>query len=175
MVKDLSRQGIRAELEQARDTFHLLLAQASPDDLRRRSRGTRWTNEQLLFHILFGYLVVRTLLVLVKVMARMPDPVSRGFASLLNSASSPFHVVNYWGSCMGARVIGPKRMGRAFDRVIASLQRHLSAETDSSLARGMHFPTRWDPFFTDVMTLADVYHYASQHFDFHRRQLTFGD
>jgi hypothetical protein len=36
----------------------------------------------------------------------------------------------------------------------------------------MRFPTRWDPFFTDVMTLTDVYHYATQHFDFHRRQLT---
>ena len=30
----------------------------------------------------------------------------------------------------------------------------------------------WDPYFRDYMTLADVYHYATQHFDFHRRQLT---
>jgi len=36
----------------------------------------------------------------------------------------------------------------------------------------MHFPTRWDPFFTDVMTLRDVYRYPTQHFDFHRAQLT---
>jgi hypothetical protein len=63
-------------------------------------------------------------------------------------------------------------MGRTFDQVIASLHRHLDAETDTALARGMRFPTRWDPFFTDVMTLTDVYHYATQHFDFHRRQLT---
>jgi hypothetical protein len=36
----------------------------------------------------------------------------------------------------------------------------------------MAFPVRWDPFFKPVMTLADVYHYPTQHFEFHRRQLT---
>ena len=38
----------------------------------------------------------------------------------------------------------------------------------------MHFPTRWDPFFKDYMTLEDVYRYPGQHFDFHKRQLTVG-
>ena len=36
----------------------------------------------------------------------------------------------------------------------------------------MSFPTRWDPFFTPTMTLAEVYHYPTQHFDFHRGQLS---
>jgi hypothetical protein len=39
----------------------------------------------------------------------------------------------------------------------------------------MHYPTRWDPFFIDYMTLADVYRFPTQHFHFHRRQLSFGD
>jgi hypothetical protein len=172
VVSAVSRQEIHAEMQRARETFHALLAQASPADLRRASRGTRWTNEQLLFHMLFGYLIVRALLVLVRVVARLPDHVGRGFAWLLNSASTPFHVVNYWGSCAGARVFGHERMGARFDQVIASLQRHLADETETALGRGMRFPTRWDPFFTDVMTLADVYHYATQHFEFHREQLT---
>ena len=34
---------------------------------------------------------------------------------------------------------------------------------------------RWDPFFMDFMTLADVYRYPTQHFDFHRQQLTLPD
>jgi hypothetical protein len=38
----------------------------------------------------------------------------------------------------------------------------------------MHYPTRWDPFFQDFMTLADIYRFPVRHFDFHRRQLTFG-
>jgi hypothetical protein len=36
----------------------------------------------------------------------------------------------------------------------------------------MPFPPRWDPFFTDHMTLLAVYHYPAQHYGFHRRQLT---
>ena len=46
------------------------------------------------------------------------------------------------------------RIGRLMDRVIASLQRRVEEESDAALARQMHFPTRWDPFFTDTMTLA---------------------
>jgi hypothetical protein len=36
----------------------------------------------------------------------------------------------------------------------------------------MHFPVGWDPYFKDTMTVADVYHYPTQHYDHHRRQLT---
>jgi hypothetical protein len=59
-----------------------------------------------------------------------------------------------------------------FDRVIASLHRRLDAETDAALGRVMHFPTGWDPFFVDRMSLVVVYHYGTQHFDFHAWQLT---
>ena len=107
-----------------------------------------------------------------KIVGRLPQPVSRAFARLLNSATSPFHVINFWGSRVGARIFSPARMGRRFDRTIASLQRHLNAESERELTRSMHYPTRWDPFFTDVMTLHEVYHYPTQHFEFHRAQLT---
>ena len=167
-----SREEIRAEMDRARTEFHRLLEQASPAELARVSDGTRWTNEQLLFHMLFGYLVVRNLRVIVKIFGRLPEPASRVFAALLNAATTPFHLINLWGSCAGARVFGHAQMGRRFDSTIASLQRHLDAEDESELSRRMHFPTRWDPFFTDVMTLAEVYHYPTQHFDFHRAQLT---
>ena len=39
-------------------------------------------------------------------------------------------------------------------------------------SRSMSYPTPWDPFVQPTMTLADVYHYPTQHFDFHRRQLS---
>ena len=32
----------------------------------------------------------------------------------------------------------------------------------------MHFPVGWDPYFEDVMTVRDVYHYPTQHYDHHR-------
>lgn len=36
----------------------------------------------------------------------------------------------------------------------------------------MQFPTRWDPYFRDTMTVLAVYHYGTEHYDHHRRQLT---
>ena len=81
-------------------------------------------------------------------------------------------MVNYWGTRLGARLIDHRRMGSAFDRVIAGLHRRLDAESEGALTREMAFPTRWDPFFGPVMTLADVNHYAGEHFEFHRQQLS---
>jgi len=47
------------ELRRVQAEFHALAHAASAEDLERCSRGTRWTNRQLLFHMVLGYLVVR--------------------------------------------------------------------------------------------------------------------
>jgi DinB superfamily len=168
----MDRQAVADEMERVRADFHELVDTATSADLPKRSDGTKWTNEQLLFHMLFGYLIVRTLLVLVKVFARLPDSFSRAFAATLNRATRPFHVVNYVGSLGGARVLGHAGMERLLDGVVGSLQGSLRRESESGLRRGMHFPVGWDPYFRDFMTVGDVYHYATQHYDHHRRQLT---
>jgi hypothetical protein len=168
----VDRAAISREMDAARAQLDALLAGADAADLHRRSAGTRWTNEQLLFHMVFGYLVVRRLLPLVHLLGRLPAPVGRGWAALLNAATRPFHVVNYWGSVAAARVFDHARMGPLADRVIASLQRHLAQEPEDALHRGMPFPTGWDPYFADYMTLAEVYRYPTRHFEHHRRQLT---
>lgn len=159
-------------MEQARQEFHQLLAQASAADLRRPSDGTKWTNGQLLFHMLLGYLIVRSLLPLARLLGRFSPRASRAFAWLLNSARGPFHVINYLGSRAGARIIPPARQPGALDRVITALQRRLQQETDTALRRGMHYPTTWDPLFTGYMTLAGLYRYPTRHFWHHRQQLT---
>jgi hypothetical protein len=168
------KQQVRDELESARVTYHRLLQSMSPADLRKPTKGTKWNNEQLMFHMLFGYMIEPSLIRIVKLFSRLPRSVSRLFAALLNSMTGPFNTLNYLGSCVGARIYNHNRMGPKFDKVCASLQRRLLRETDASLRRGMHFPTRWDPFFKDYMTLADVYHYPTQHFFFHSKQLTAG-
>lgn len=169
----IDRGELAADFERARTDFHRLLAQGERIDAwTKPTRGTRWTNEQLLFHMMFGYMVVQRLLILVKVFSRLPDQVSRVFARVLNAATRPFDVINYYGSCAAALVYNRHRMRAKMDRVIPALQRKLAQESDDALRRGMHFPTRWDTFFTDCMTLEDVYRYPGQHFDFHKRQLT---
>jgi hypothetical protein len=168
----VDRGSIEAELGRVDDDFRHLLDTASRCELRRGSEGTRWTNEQLLFHMLFGYLLVRNLLGIVRCFTRLPRWASRAFATALNAASRPFHLVNYWGSLGGARLLGRARMERLFDSVTADLARRLRTATAEELARGMHFPTRWDPYFADYMTMQDVLHYPTQHYEHHRRQLT---
>lgn len=163
---------IRLELDAARATFHRLLESASGEDLSRQSNGTRWTNRQLLFHMIFGYMVTRSLLILVKGFGRLPLSYSRLFSCVLNALTGPFNLVNYLGSCAGALIYCDRRMEPKFDAVIASLQRHLARECQVDMERRMAFPNRWDPFFKPEMTLGDVYHYPTQHFEFHRRQLT---
>ena len=125
--------------------------------------------------MLLGYLILRALTVLVRLFGRLPDGVSRTHARFLNSATTPFDAVNHLGSRLGGTTLPTRRMESMFDHVIAKLHRRLDDETDVDLARGMHYPTRWDPFFTDYMTLADVYRFPTRHFHFHRRQLSFGD
>lgn len=169
---DPMREEILAGYSRARRDLGALLQNAAPKDLDRRSEGTRWTNEELLFHMVFGYMVVRALLPLVHVVSRLPRPVGRAFAAVLNAGTGPFDVANYWGSRAAARVYNKRRMSRKLDKTIAALSRRLEHENSGSLARSMPFPDRWDPFFAPLMTLNDVYAYPTLHFDFHARQLS---
>ncbi|MFI7482301.1 DinB family protein [Kocuria sp. M1R5S2] len=166
------RRTIHLELDRARDDFHALVAAAGPADLRRRSAGTRWTNGQLLFHMYFGHLVVRRLLPLVRLLGRLPPVVGRVFSRVLDAGTRPFHVINHLGSCGGALVVRGPRLTRWFDRTVDVLHDRIEHESADALARGMHFPVHWDPYFQDWMSLADVYRYAAVHYDHHRRQLT---
>ena len=174
IVDAVDREAIYEELRRARVTFRRLVEDASPDDLARASDGTRWTNQQLLFHMLFGYLITRALIVLAATFARLPARASRVLARLLDAVTTPFDWVNYAGSCAGAKVFPRRRMAAKLDQVTMALEQQLQAKTAVQLHAGMHYPTRWDPFFKDFMTLADLYHYPTQHFDFHQRQLTLG-
>lgn len=166
------RQSIHAELERVRADMHHLVENATAADLRRRTNGTRWTNAQMLWHMAFGYLLVRRLLPLVRLFGRLPEPVSRTFAAVLSFGTRGFHHVNYLGSVGGALVFHGPRLTRQLDHTINRLHRRLDTETEAALGRGMHFPVDWDPFFLDTMTLEQVYRYATQHYDFHRAQLT---
>jgi len=166
------RRSIHEELERARTDLHHLVASATTSDLRRRTVGTRWTNEQMLWHMAFGYLIVSRLLRLVAVFGRLPEPFSRAFAAALNAGTGSFHHINYLGSVAGALVFRGPRLTGELDRTIDRLHRHLDADSDVALARRMHFPVGWDPFFRETMTLEQVYRYGTQHYDFHRAQLT---
>jgi hypothetical protein len=168
-----TKADIVAEYGRARADLDAWLESVTPEDLRRRSNGTKWTNEELLFHMVFGYMVVRTLLPLVHLISRLPKPVGKAFAAFLNAGTRPFDVINYWGSRGAALFFNRHRMARKLDTTITAIARRLEHESPASLSRSMPFPDRWDPFFAPLMTLNDVYAYPTKHFDFHARQLSF--
>lgn len=170
----VDRQAIADEWERARLTLRRLVESAADAGLGQLSHDTRWTNEQLLFHMVFGFMVVQRLLPLVRLFGRLPPRAGRTFARLLDAGTPLFDVVNYRGSCAAATVYNRRRMARRFDRVLVALQRRLATEPEAHFALAMHFPARWDPFFKDSMTVEDVYRYPVQHFDFHAQQLTLG-
>ena len=169
---DVDRDAIAADLDACRADLHGLLASATAERLRAPSDGTAWTNEQLLFHMVFGFLVVRRLLPLVRVVSALPRPVGVTFAKVLDAGRRPFHHVNYAGSCAAALVFDHRRMGRLCDHTVDHLVRRLRREPEVRLARSMPFPTSWDPYFQPSMTLAEVYAYPVLHYRHHRAQLT---
>lgn len=168
----MDKEQICAEMDRVRADYRELLDNATVAELRGPTDGTRWNNEQLLFHMLFGYLLVRNLRLLVRVFSCLPTAASRRFSAVLDAGTRPFHLVNYVGSLFGARVLGYPRMERLMDRILDELQASVRAQSEPALDRGMHFPVGWDPYFRDYMTLRDVFHYPTQHYDHHRQQLT---
>ena len=134
------------------------------------SSGGKSPSSGRLFHIVLGYGVVRTLLPLVRALGRLGH--SRGFAATLNAGRRPFHWINYVGPCVAARLLTPRMITTLLNRTVGSLRHRLAAETERNLALSMHMPTDWDPYFTPTMSVLDVYHFGTQHFDHHRRQLT---
>jgi hypothetical protein len=128
---------ICAELDRVRDGYRRLLDSATVAELRQPSDGTKSSNEQLLFHVLFGYLLVRNLRLLVWGFSRLPDGASKRFAGVLNAGTRPFHVINSVGSLFGARVLGYARMERLMDRAVIGLEGSWLLQSGESLGRGM--------------------------------------
>ncbi|MDX8142097.1 DinB family protein [Lentzea sp. BCCO 10_0061] len=168
----MDRLAVHDDFDRVAAAFRVLLDGATDDELRRRSSGTRWSNRQLLFHMLLVFLIMRALLALARIVAWLPDWFGRGWAKLLNAATKPFDAVNFVGSWVGGGVMPRKAMVVLCDHTVAAMHRRLDHESESGLAKGMPYPTRWDPFFREFMTVADLYRLPVQHFDFHRDQLS---
>ena len=103
-------------------------------------------------HLLFGFLIVRSLGWLRQGFGRLADRLCACASAQLRRRPIPRDQPLRTSRC-GDRVrTCPDGPVRKIDRVIASLQRHLAHESDA-LAFHMRFPDCSDLFLTDVMTL----------------------
>lgn len=162
---------IRTELETTRAVFHALLNSFTESDLRRKSRNPGWTNGEILAHMTFGFIILKALLPMARVWGRLPKWTSKRFAGLLNVLTVPFNWVNALGARFQSRVFTYARIGAAYDWVYFSLMKQINSIQEDEWERGMHYPTRWDPNFSDFMTIEKLFHYPVVHFHFHLEQI----
>ncbi len=165
------KERLRAELEAARATFHAVLASLSDAQLKQRSKNPAWTNQQLVFHMAFGFFLLPSLIRIVLVLRRLPRPVSQLFARLLNSATVPFNWINAAGPALVGTRFTRRALGATFDRVHAHVLRRIDAIREADLELGMYYPDRWEPLFQDYMTLEDILRYPVLHVRSHLQHI----
>ena len=169
--RDATATRILSELEASRAEFHELLTAVAGDAWNRPSRNRGWTNGQVVFHIALGFFLVIPLVVLMRAFAALPRSASKVFARCLNAATPLFNRINAIGPRFGAKVFAARRLGATFDLVHRRIVRKIEAMRAEEWNRGMHFPAKWEPRFSDFMTFEALFRYPGVHLRHHRTQL----
>jgi hypothetical protein len=167
------KAALRFEYEASHRVFHVLLDSLSDAEFKKQSVNPSWTNGELLFHMALGFFVLASLLPLARFFGHFPKGSSQPVAALLNRGTRPFNWINVLGTRLGGRLMTPRSLGKAFDRVHAGLVKSLETFHDADWERcGMYAPTRWDAVsFQEYMTLEDIFRMPLRHLAFHREQL----
>jgi hypothetical protein len=173
MTSDIEtrREHLRCELEAARREFYDMVASISEPWWAKPSHNPGWTNGQLLFHVLLGFILILPLAGLLVFFGHLPAVCSRIFAAILNFSTPLFNRINAVGPRAGARLLGRAGLIREFDQVHGTILKRLERVRPGDWALAMHYPTRWDPLFTTPMHLEDLFRYPVDHLRHHRHQL----
>ncbi len=169
--RDPTANQILSELETSRAEFHELLTAVAGDAWNRPSQNRGWTNGQVLFHIALGFFLIVPLVVLMRAFAALPRSASRAFARCLNATTPLFNRINAIGPRFGAKVFSARRLGATFDWVHRRILRKVEAMRPEDWSRGMHYPEKWEPRFSDFMTFEALFRYPTVHLRHHRTQL----
>lgn len=165
-------ESIRDDLLWIAEDFARIIRDAGTEELNAPSAGTRWTNRQLLFHMLLGQEIARTFLVLIGVFSRLPPDASRGWSRMLAALTAPYDWINWAGAVIGARILTLRRTERMMAGATRRIVRWYDHAGASDLARGMSVPPSWDPYFAPWMNRRDLLAWAPKHYRHHRAQLT---
>jgi DinB superfamily len=168
---DSTRGRLRSQLEAAREEFHSMVAVVSEQGWAAPSKNPGWTNGQVLFHVLLGFILVLPLARLLVFFGHLPPVFGRIFARVLNFSTPLFHWVNALGPRAAARVLGRARVVRKFDATYRAILARLERVRPNQWALTMPYPTRWDPHFRTDMHLEDLFSYPVAHLRHHREQV----
>ena len=162
----------RVDLEWIVRDYSAILRSARRDELDLPTNGTRWTNRQLLFHMLLGQRITRMVIVVMAVFSRLPPGASRAWSTGMTATTPLYHWINWLGAVGGGRVFTLASLERQMRTVTARILRFHDGASDGDLHRGMTIPPSWDPYFTSWMDRAELLAWAPQHYRHHRAQLT---
>ncbi len=172
MKNNNTKKTVRLELENTRYRFREILDSLSKEDWYKKSQFPAWTNGELLFHMAFGFIILSTLINLVLFWSRLPKTYSKLFADYLNFFTDAFEWIDVFGPHIGAKIFSYQSIGRKYDRVHFSILRKLNSIKEDDWQKGMYYPTKWDPLFSEYMTVEGVFHYMTRHFDYHLKQMS---
>lgn len=169
-----NRQQILSELQTSRAAFHQLLDSLSSEDFYEPSLNPGWTNGEILVHMTFGFIIVNILLPMARVWGKLPKGSSKWFAWLLNAFTGPFNWFNELGARGQGKIFNRDRVGKVYDQAYFSLLRKINSIKEHEWQRGMYYPTKWDPNFSEFMTVERLFRYPVTHFNFHLTQISYG-
>src|SRR6266496_4682471 len=172
MKSEETRRAIRISFDQAHSEFHQLVNSLSENDLNRQSKNEGWTNGEILFHIMFAFILILTLGPMIRFWSRLPKRYSKVFANILNFSTVTFNWINGFAPRMGNKVFTRSRYGKIFDKVYAHLIELLSSIKDNEWNSGMYYPDKWEPLFDEFMTLEKLFYYPIRHLEFHVGQIS---
>lgn len=152
--------------------FRSIIQSARADELDLPSRGTRWTNRQLLFHLVLGQNITLSGIPLFGLFSILPAAASRGWSRLLDACAGLYNWVNWAGSAAAGQVLKPEGMLRMMDTTTKIIVNWYDGADQKALSRGMTMPTSWDPYFTPWMDRRAIFEWAPKHYRHHRAQLT---
>ena len=163
---------VKADLLWIAADFRDIVSSARGDELDLASIGTRWTNQQLLFHMVLGQNITLSGIPLLGLFSRLPPSASRTWSRLLDACAGPYNWVNWAGSAAGGQVLKPAGMLRMMDRTTQIIVNWYDHADNRALNRGMTMPTAWDPYFLPWMSRRDILEWAPKHYRHHRAQLS---
>ena len=167
-----SRDPVRADLLWVAGDFRRIVESAAAAELDLPTDGTRWTNRQLLFHMVLGQNIALSAIPLFGLFSRLPPPASRSWSRLLDACAGPYNWVNWAGSAAAGQALPPAAMQRMMDRTTRTILAWYDRADETALGRGMTMPASWDPYFTPWMSRRDALEWAPKHYRHHRAQLT---
>lgn len=153
------REAIRLELEATKDRFHELLDSLSAEDLAKPSSNPAWTIAQVVYHMSVAPRFLPSDVALIRRSGRMPKP-----------PAFLFHTLNVWLARWGARKATHRSLGDQYDKAHARTTEALATIREDEWQLGADYPG-WDPMLAGYVTLEDLFHYPTRHFEAHAKEI----